>query len=155
MNWEAIGAVGEIIGAIAVVGTIGYLALQTRQANRLARANAVLSLQSEMRSHRGAVVFDPELSRIIAKVEENIGDELSEMDRFKLRVRLESTLSSIESVYIQYESGVITFSDIKKYHPLFLHIMADAKRHGAWKEERLSSGFVSYVHELSESGEGT
>ena len=31
MNWEAIGAIGEIVGAIAVVVTLGYLALQIRQ----------------------------------------------------------------------------------------------------------------------------
>ncbi len=31
MNWEAIGAIGEIVGAIAVVVTIGYLAVQIRQ----------------------------------------------------------------------------------------------------------------------------
>ena len=30
MNWDAIGAVGEIIGALAVVLTLGYLAIQTR-----------------------------------------------------------------------------------------------------------------------------
>ena len=33
MNWEAAGAIGEIVGAIAVVGTLGYLALQIRQQN--------------------------------------------------------------------------------------------------------------------------
>jgi hypothetical protein len=31
MNWEALGAIGEIVGAIAVVLTLGYLALQIRQ----------------------------------------------------------------------------------------------------------------------------
>lgn len=34
MNWEAIGAVGEIIGAIAVVTTLVFLALQLRQNTR-------------------------------------------------------------------------------------------------------------------------
>ena len=31
MNWEAIGAVGEIVGAIAVIATLAYLAIQVRQ----------------------------------------------------------------------------------------------------------------------------
>ena len=30
MNWEAIGAIGEILGALAVVATLGYLAVQVR-----------------------------------------------------------------------------------------------------------------------------
>ena len=31
MNWDAIGAVGELLGAVAVVASLGYLAIQVRQ----------------------------------------------------------------------------------------------------------------------------
>ena len=48
MNWEAIGAVGELVGAFAVVITLAYLAIQVRYAkmsasdvNRLTRASGV------------------------------------------------------------------------------------------------------------------
>ena len=48
MNWEAISAIGEITGAIAVIITVGYFALQTKaareasaDANRLERSNGV------------------------------------------------------------------------------------------------------------------
>ncbi len=34
MNWDAIGAVGEIIGAAAVVVTLAYLALQVRPSTK-------------------------------------------------------------------------------------------------------------------------
>jgi hypothetical protein len=34
MNWEAAGAIGEVVGAIAVFLTLGYLALQIRQNNK-------------------------------------------------------------------------------------------------------------------------
>ena len=34
MNWEAIGAIGEVIGAAAVVITLVYLAIQIRQSNQ-------------------------------------------------------------------------------------------------------------------------
>ena len=40
MNWEAIGAVGEIVGAVAVVGTLFYLAIQIRQNNRVVEENS-------------------------------------------------------------------------------------------------------------------
>ena len=50
MNWEAAGAIGEIVGALAVVATLGYLAIQVRWAknaaadtNRLNRANNVMN----------------------------------------------------------------------------------------------------------------
>ena len=48
MNWDAIGAMGEIVGALAVVATLTYLATQVRYAkqatadqNRLVRASGV------------------------------------------------------------------------------------------------------------------
>ncbi len=34
MNWDAIGAVGEIVGALAVVVSLVYLAIQVRRQNR-------------------------------------------------------------------------------------------------------------------------
>ena len=40
MNWEIAGAIGEVLGAIAVVTTIGFLAIQMRQSNRISKAEA-------------------------------------------------------------------------------------------------------------------
>ncbi|MGD8698635.1 MAG: hypothetical protein PVJ43_05055 [Gemmatimonadales bacterium] len=40
MDWTAVGAVGELLGAVAVVATLLYLARQVRQSNRIARAEA-------------------------------------------------------------------------------------------------------------------
>ncbi|RLA47946.1 MAG: hypothetical protein DRR06_01045 [Gammaproteobacteria bacterium] len=51
MNWEAIGAIGEILGALAVVLTLGYVAVQIRHtrleaadASRQARADNVIDI---------------------------------------------------------------------------------------------------------------
>jgi hypothetical protein len=40
MNWDAIGAAGEILGALAVVVSIGYLSIQIRSNTRATRASA-------------------------------------------------------------------------------------------------------------------
>ena len=40
MNWDAVGAVGEIVGAIAVVATLVYLARQLRQNTASVQASA-------------------------------------------------------------------------------------------------------------------
>ena len=41
MNWEAIGAIGEILGAVVVIATLGFLAGQIRQGNRIAQGQAM------------------------------------------------------------------------------------------------------------------
>ena len=37
MNWDALGAIGELIGAVAVLLTLIYLAIQSRQNNELVK----------------------------------------------------------------------------------------------------------------------
>jgi hypothetical protein len=39
VNWDAIGAVGEILGAFAVFVSLVYLAVQVRHNSKLAEAN--------------------------------------------------------------------------------------------------------------------
>jgi len=46
MNWEAIGAVGEIVGALATVLTLAYLALQIRQNTTSVKAASAGSFRS-------------------------------------------------------------------------------------------------------------
>ena len=40
MNWEAIGAVGELLGSAVVLVTLVYLAIQTRNINKQSQAEA-------------------------------------------------------------------------------------------------------------------
>lgn len=45
MNWDAIGAVGEILGAIAVLASLIYLASQVKASTRFARSEAETEYQ--------------------------------------------------------------------------------------------------------------
>ena len=44
MNWEAISAISDIVGAIAVVVSLIYIAVQIRQNTRMMRSGAKQSL---------------------------------------------------------------------------------------------------------------
>ena len=48
MNWEAIGAIGEILGAAGVIATLAYLAVQIRQNTKMARAATRQELAGQM-----------------------------------------------------------------------------------------------------------
>ncbi len=49
MNWDAISAIGEIIGAAAVVISLLYLAVQIRDQNKEARLLAMHNMSRELR----------------------------------------------------------------------------------------------------------
>ena len=40
MNWDAVSAIAEVVGVIGIVVSIGYLAMQIRQSNRVAEDGA-------------------------------------------------------------------------------------------------------------------
>ena len=44
MNWDAIGAIGEIIGAAAVIATLIYLAKQVKDNSREVRLGSIISI---------------------------------------------------------------------------------------------------------------
>ena len=83
MNWEALGAIGEIVGAVAVVITIAYLAVQIRQNSRSLRAAAYQDAVRSANDWSSLLVRDPELYALFSR---GIGDYSSmseeELGRF-------------------------------------------------------------------------
>ena len=96
MNWEAIGAVGEVGGAVAVVVTLVYLAVQVRHASAVAKANAYRNIHQDIGQLFGDVMSDPELYRIwrsgLVK-----GEPLTDEDQEKLGMILIRMFGSFDS----------------------------------------------------------
>ncbi|MDH3379233.1 MAG: hypothetical protein OEQ39_20095 [Gammaproteobacteria bacterium] len=44
MNWEAIGAIGEVVGALAVIATLLYLAVQIRQNTKAIKGTTLTAI---------------------------------------------------------------------------------------------------------------
>jgi hypothetical protein len=65
MNWDAIGAVGELLGSIAVFVTLGYLAIQVRHAR--AEASRALS-QGRMEANRALLALDLDEQNLDARL---------------------------------------------------------------------------------------
>jgi len=67
MNWDAIGALGEIIGALAVLITLIYLAVQVRQAKHQLDLNSAQARAIHMRDLLMPIATDPSLASIMLK----------------------------------------------------------------------------------------
>jgi hypothetical protein len=66
MNWEAIGAIGEIAGALAVVGSLIFLASQIRMQNSESRAAATHEISTAFRESL-ALACDPAVAEILTR----------------------------------------------------------------------------------------
>ncbi|MEM9620196.1 MAG: hypothetical protein AAF993_01010 [Pseudomonadota bacterium] len=68
MNWDAIGAIGELIGALAVVLTLAYLAVQVKGAKR-AMVSSVYQARSDISSRSTETLYNSDyLPEIFAKL---------------------------------------------------------------------------------------
>jgi hypothetical protein len=67
MNWDAIGAVGELIGAIAILITLVYLAFQIKVMRDMNEKLAIDSTYSKFNAVRQSVFENPELASLFSK----------------------------------------------------------------------------------------
>ena len=64
MDWDAIGAIGEVVGAAAVVVTLVFLIHQIKQNTRSVRQTAETALSHHVAAWSAEVVRNPDLGRI-------------------------------------------------------------------------------------------
>lgn len=103
MNWEAIGAVGEAIGALAVVLTLGYLAVQVRDTRKLLRASA-----HQARTDRNIQIMLGRLQFPPPSLEKIASDqELSSEDLANLRAHNAIAMRHFEDLFYQRSLGLV------------------------------------------------
>ena len=102
MNWDAIGAIGEIVGALAVVVSLVYLAIQIKAQNNESKAATV---QHALDGYASAIsrLQDPDLAEIwIAGIEDF--DSLSDAQRLRFTMYLTAALRMVENAYYQWQN---------------------------------------------------
>ena len=107
MNWEAIGAIGEVAGAFGVIATLGYLAFQIRQntkqltLNELASRAAVANASATaLRVERRSAYESAELADLWLRGMSD-PDDLSENDYYRFRLFMQNALDGIWDIYSQ------------------------------------------------------
>lgn len=102
MNWDAIGAVGEIIGAFAVVLSLVYLALQIRTQNRETRIAAMHNISVGYRDTL-ATMADRDMAEIIDKAIEDY-DALTRVESLRIIAWASRIFRVWEEAYLLFEA---------------------------------------------------
>lgn len=100
MNWDAIGAIGEIVGALAVFLTLAYLAIQIRQNTRAVQAAANDSSVSNVNAARQSMYENEQLAEIFLKASAD-PDSLNDVERLRFRLLVHNLLMSQSNIYAQ------------------------------------------------------
>ena len=88
MNWDAIGAIGEVFGALAVVVSVVYLATQVRKQTEEARLTASRDLASQLGDAIQTITEDDGFAEIWLKGVRDY-EALPEKERIRLSFLLQ------------------------------------------------------------------
>lgn len=106
MNWEAIGAVGEILGASAVVLTLIYLARQMKQEAVAARSGAMDSWLADYNTMVMEIVRDPEISLLMRQGLTDF-EQLDPNDQTRFHGWLVAHLLNAQNLFFQTTEGIM------------------------------------------------
>ena len=103
MNWDAIGAIGQMLGSVAVFITLAYLAVQIRHSRSEAR-RALSQGRAEALRDLYAQGFDERITRLMVKANTGLGN--SPTGSFVSTVMNHAGLTREEAVaLIQYQAS--------------------------------------------------
>ncbi len=105
MNWEAVGAVGESLGAIGVIVSLVYLASQIRTQNRASRVSAATEWTNQWNLFLGSFAEHSELSEIWMKGTSDFSS-LNPVETVQLSSHLGRIFRVGENIYDQHEQGL-------------------------------------------------
>jgi hypothetical protein len=108
MNWDAIGAVAELLGAIAVFCTLAYLALQIKQSNKQSLDNATEALISNSNNLRFSLIENAEVADLFLKAE--AGETLTASEYLRYRLLIGVSISIAWGLFERIENGTVNLN---------------------------------------------
>jgi hypothetical protein len=106
MSWDAVSAVAESLGALGVIITVAYLALQIRQNTRTVRSAAQQSMFDNVHSLRLVLCQDPELASLLIKANESF-DSLTAEEDLRFQTFAGALFGEWENIFLQNSHSVL------------------------------------------------
>ena len=150
MNWEAIGTIAEVVGAIAVVLSLIYVATQIKQNTAAARAGSINQINSQYGALMSQIAMNGDLARIYRKATD--GEELEPDESVRYTAYLSAFFAFLEEIFLLHRSGIYgeNLGDgdaIEFLAPTVRRLLASSAAVHWWKEESRNL----YVAELCDS----
>ena len=147
MNWEAIGSIGELLSATAVLITLVYLAKQVRDAKKSIRRQIYQDVNGMFNATHHVIASNPELSSALANLE--AGKELSRSQFYQVRAIFLATMNGMETMYFQAKESD-DFMDIQELMGIVIAYLEEPGIRTYWNDYKfyLTKEFQQIVSEF-------
>ena len=106
MNWEAVGAIGQLVGVVLVGITLIYLSLQLRQNTSSLKSSTFLAISTLMGSTMEILATNSDLAPLLIKAQSGL-DRLSTEERARFGFLMMMAMRRVETVVVQRHFGFI------------------------------------------------
>ncbi len=146
MDWQAIGAVGEVLGAAAVVASLVYLARQVRSSAAVIRATAYMEIALGTAETLEDWAQDDVWHELVVRVffEGTGRDDFTPAERIKISFHLLALLRLFEAAYHQYREGVVSEEILEVCDSALLRTQYFAESWPIYRPE-LSRAFATFL----------
>ncbi len=150
MNWEAIAAVAEFAGAIAVIITLIYLSYQLRQSNQIAKAEAIRELTNTYDLHFAHLHF-PDLNELVRRGLDDF-HALSAEEQARFNGSHYPLLNHVETVHEMRDLKLVSDHQHDSWMAAVIGIIVKPGGHQWWTHARttMSPVFVEAIEDLLE-----
>jgi hypothetical protein len=144
MNLSDLASVSEIVGSIAILATLIFLALQIRQNTRAIEASASQDAADAESNALVQMLSYPEVATCLTK------DELTDVEVVRLFAYLSLLLRAHEQYWRQYELGVIDEATLARYQGALVAQLSFPSSRNWWAayQARFDRRFSSRVNSL-------
>ena len=132
MNWEAIGAIGEIVGALAVFGTLLYLVFQLKQVRTEFHLASLRDTNQQFANIFNLISASPELAKTLAKADEDVLS-LTPWEMKMLDGHLSALLAMWETLIEQISTGALKNYPLEEMLLLMGTYLDESWVPGAWE----------------------
>jgi len=145
---QDLGAIGEVVGAIAVVASLLYLAAQIRQSSKIAKASTTQALLGH--SVQMNTVAAGDIAPVMVKVLD--GQKLDPDEEYRYFSMQLAAFAQSWQAHHQYVNQMLEREVFEAYERRTLSYLANPKARAFWRAHRFrfSETFGDYVDALSE-----
>jgi len=149
MNWEAISAVSQLVGSIAVVFSVLYLGIQVHRSTRVARLATQDAAATALRDVTKPFMENADLERVWRVGLEDL-NALSAQDQARFFHAAYQFLKAFETIHFHYVYGLMDRQLWEGWHGLLRHYVAAPGMAHYWKlrPEVFSDRFRNFVNSL-------
>ncbi len=154
MNWDAVGAIADLLSAIGVLATLLYLAHQIKLNTKEVRDSALQAIQEQ-----NIALFDSDLQTDIVNILDRIllGETVTASEKRKVRVWFVRGMKFSEHVFLQHQRGRVDDQVFQTYRTRLATYMSQPWAQEYWPTFKylFTPDFVDHVARVGAAREET